>query len=258
MLQKTLALIYGGICYAAFLAVAVYAAGFIVGVLTPTTLDGVPGRPLSQALAIDIGLLALFAVQHSGMARPAFKRWWTRIVPEWAERSTYVLLSSVLMVALFAYWEPIGGVVWSVAAGGGAYVALLSLYAAGWVVLLYATFLIDHFDLFGLAQTWRRLTGAAHRGPQFHTPGLYRLVRHPLYVGWLMIFWAAPVMTSAHLLFALMTTAYILVAIRLEERDLIDVFGERYVEYRRHTPMLIPRFVPRTQRPGAEAKRLQG
>jgi protein-S-isoprenylcysteine O-methyltransferase Ste14 len=240
MLTRLFALFYGGACYALFLAVLVYAIGFIGGFLTPTMLDGVPTRPLWQALLVDVGLLTVFALQHSGMARPAFKRWWTRVIPEWAERSTYVLLSSLAMVVLFVYWEPIGGVIWN-ATGGVTFVALASLYAIGWAVLLYATFLIDHFDLFGLAQVWRRWTGTAGRTPQFHTPSLYRHVRHPLYVGWLMIFWAAPTMTVAHLVFALATTAYILLAIPLEERDLVATFGERYLQYRRTTPMLIPR-----------------
>ena len=257
MLRRFLAPVYGGVCYAVFLVVAVYGAGFIVGLATPTKLDGVPARPLSQALLIDLGLLVAFALQHSGMARPTFKRWWTRIVPEWAERSTYVLLSSLAMIALFVLWEPIGGVVWS-AAGGTAYAVVLGLNAVGWLVLLYATFLIDHFDLFGLAQTWRRWSGGARRVQQFHTPSLYRHVRHPIYVGWLMIFWAAPVMTLAHLVFALGTTAYILFAIQLEERNLVEVFGERYVEYRRHTPMLIPRLTPKGELRRGEADHLHG
>ena len=234
---------YGILSYVVFLAVFVYAIGFIGGFLTPTMLDGAPNRPLAEALAIDLGLLALFAIQHSGMARPAFKRWWTRIVPEAAERSTYVLLSSLLLVALFAYWEPIGGVIWSVQSET-ARATVIGLYAFGWLLLLYTTFLIDHFDLFGLTQVWRRLTNKSYRPPQFHTPFLYRLVRHPLYIGWLVIFWAAPVMTVAHLVFALMTTAYILIAIQLEERDLVDAFGDRYVEYKRRTPMIIPRLWP--------------
>jgi methanethiol S-methyltransferase len=239
MLSRLWALVYGGACYIAFLAVAVYGAGFIVGLFTPTMLDAVPDRPVSQALLIDLGLLVAFALQHSGMARPTFKRWWTRIVPVWAERSTYVLVSSLAMLVMFVYWAPIGGVVWSTP-GGAAYAAIAGLNVLGWLVLLYATFLIDHFELFGLAQVWRRWTGAADRGPTFHAPGLYRYVRHPIYVGWLMIFWAAPTMTFAHLVFALGATAYILVAIQLEERNLIETFGERYREYRRHTPMLIP------------------
>jgi protein-S-isoprenylcysteine O-methyltransferase Ste14 len=190
------------------------------------------------------------------MARPTFKRWWTRIVPEWAERSTYVLVSSLAMIALFALWEPIGAVVWS--AAGTAAAVILGLNAVGWLVLLYATFLIDHFDLFGLAQTWRRWSGGPRRVQKFHAPSLYRHVRHPIYVGWLTIFWAAPVMTLAHLVFALGTTAYILLAIQLEERNLIEAFGERYVDYRRHTPMLIPSLTPNEELRGGEADHLHG
>jgi len=237
--SRIVTLIYGVLCYAIFLAVFVYAIGFVAGFGTPTSLDATPDRPLIEALAIDLGLLAAFAVQHSGMARPAFKRWWTRIVPEPVERSTYVLVSSLAMGALFVLWSPIGGVMWE--AQGPARVAVLVLYGFGWVLLLYSTFLIDHFDLFGLRQVWRRLKGDAYVPPKFYTPSLYKLVRHPLYVGWLVIFWATPTMTVAHLVFAVMTTAYILIAIQLEERDLIDAFGETYVAYRRRTPMLVPR-----------------
>jgi protein-S-isoprenylcysteine O-methyltransferase Ste14 len=213
--------------------------GFIGGFLTPTMLDGVPDRPVGEALLIDLALLTVFALQHSIMARPAFKRWWTRIVPEAAERATYVLTSSIAIGALFYYWAPIGGVIWQ--ASGVLRVSLIGLYAFGWALLLYTTFLIDHFDLFGLTQVWRALTGQSYRPPQFHTPSLYRVVRHPLYIGWLTIFWAAPTMTISHLLFALGSTAYILIAIRFEERDLVSAFGERYVEYRERTPMLVPR-----------------
>ena len=246
MLTRSFALLYGAACYAVFLGVFVYAIGFIGGFMTPTMLDGVPTGSLSHALLVDIGLLGAFALQHSGMARPAFKRWWTQVVPEWAERSTYVLLTSVALVALFLWWEPIGGVVWS-AKSYVTYIAVVSLYALGGLVLLYTTFLIDHFDLFGLAQVWQRWTGRAARPPRFHTPSLYRHVRHPLYVGWLMIFWAAPLMTVAHLVFALATTAYILLAIPLEERDLISTFGVRYIEYRKSTPMLIPRLFTKSR-----------
>ncbi len=231
---------YGLICYAVSMAVFAYAAGFIGGFITPTLLDGAPSRPLGEALAIDLGLLALFALQYSIMARPAFKRWWTRFVPEATERSTYLLASSLALIAVFLFWEPIGGVVWSVAEGWER-TAVIGLYAFGWLLLLYTTFLIDHFDLFGLAQVWRNVRGKDYRPPQFRTPSLYRLVRHPLYVGWLVIFWAAPTMTVAHLVFAIMTTAYILIAIRLEERDLADAFGDDYADYRRRTPMLVPR-----------------
>lgn len=235
--------IYGLVCYAVFLGVFLYGIGFIGGFLTPTTLDGTPSRSLAGALVIDLGLLAAFALQHSIMARPAFKRWWTRIVPEAAERSTYVLASSLALVGLFVCWQPIGGAIWAVSEGF-ARDLIVGLYLFGWLLLLYATFLIDHFDLFGLAQVWRCLAGQSHRPPHFRTPSLYGVVRHPLYVGWLVIFWAAPVMTVAHLIFAVMTTAYILIAIQLEERDLVTAFGDDYVEYRRRTPMLVPRLWP--------------
>ena len=241
------AFLFGLVSYGLFLAVFVYAIGFIGGFLTPTMLDGAPRRPLLEAVAIDLGLLTLFAVQHSVMARPAFKRWWTRFVPESVERSTYVLFSSAALIALFLLWEPIGGVIWDTQ--GFARSAVLGLYALGWVVLLYSTFLIDHFDLFGLRQVWNRLKSNPYEAPRFYTPSLYRIVRHPLYVGWLMIFWAAPTMTVAHLIFALATTAYILIAIQLEERDLVAAFGDRYIDYRRGTPMLIPRLWRRRQPP---------
>ena len=241
-MSRIITLLYGVVSYAIFFAVFIYAIGFIGGFVTPTTLDGPQTRPLLEALTIDLALLAAFAVQHSGMARPAFKRWWTRIVPEPAERSTYVLVSSLLMVALFVHWEPIGGVIWQ--AEGAARTAVIGVYLFGWALLLYSTFLIDHFDLFGLKQVWRKLQSQPYRAPQFYTPSLYKLVRHPLYVGWLTIFWAAPTMTLAHLVFAVMTTAYILIAIQLEERDLVDAFGDTYRDYRRRTPMLVPRILP--------------
>src|SRR5690349_14481465 len=206
--------VYGVLCYALCLVAFVYAMGFIDGFLTPTMLDAPAQRPLGTALAVDVALLVAFALQHSGMARPAFKRWWTRIIPEAAERSTYVLVSSLAMIALFVYWQPIGGVIWDVG-GGSARTALIALYTFGWLLLLYTTFLIDHFDLFGLTQVWRRLRDKSYRAPQFRTPSLYKLVRHPLYIGWLIIFWAPPVMTAAHLVFAVLTTAYILLAIPL-------------------------------------------
>jgi methanethiol S-methyltransferase len=232
--------LFGVVSYLVFFAVFLYGIGFIGGFLTPTLLDGVPRASLSVALIVDLGLLAAFALQHSGMARPAFKRWWTRIVPEEAERSTYVLVSSLALVVLYVYWEPIGGVIWSLS--GVARSAVIALYLLGWVLLLYTTFLIDHFDLFGLKQVWRRLSNKAYRAPAFRTPSLYKLVRHPLYIGWLTIFWSAPTMTVAHLIFALGTTGYILIAIRWEENDLVTAFGSTYSDYRARTPMLVPRF----------------
>ena len=232
--------IHGILAYLVFFAVFLYGIGFIGGFLTPTMLDGIPDVSPGRAVLIDVLLLAAFAVQHSGMARPAFKRWWTQVVPEAAERSTYVLVSSLALAALYVFWEPIGGVVWS-AAPGGVRMSIIGLYLGGWALLLYVTFLIDHFDLFGLKQVWRRLYGKTYRAPMFRTPSLYKLVRHPLYIGWLTIFWAAPTMTAAHLIFALITTAYILVAIRWEERDLESAFGAAYTEYKNRTPMIVPR-----------------
>lgn len=231
---------YGILSYLIFLAVFLYGIGFIGGFLTPTSLDGVPTASLGHALTVDLSLLAAFALQHSGMARPAFKLWWKRFVPEAAERSTYVLVSSLALVALYVFWQPIGGVVWSVP-DGLARSSVIALYLLGWLLLLYTTFLIDHFDLFGLKQVSRRLFKKTYRAPVFRTPSLYKLVRHPLYIGWLTIFWAAPIMTVAHLIFALGTTAYILIAIRWEERDLVSAFGNVYEDYRARTPMLIPR-----------------
>jgi protein-S-isoprenylcysteine O-methyltransferase Ste14 len=244
--------VYGVVCY--FLAVAVlgYTCGFVGGFLTPTTLDGPARHALPFALGVDVALLAVFAVQHSGMARPAFKRWWTRTVPQAAERSTYLLASSIALGALMAFWEPIGGVVWQ-ATDAAARALIIGLYACGWVLLLYTTFLIDHFDLFGLKQVWRFLRGQRYQPPRFHTPSLYKAVRHPLYIGWLTIVWAAPTMTFAHLVFALGSTAYILIAIQLEERDLVDAFGATYRDYRARTPMLLPR-VPALARQEKAAK----
>jgi methanethiol S-methyltransferase len=231
--------LYGVVCYLVFFAVLLYAIGFIGGFLTPSQLDGAPRASLAWALSVDLGLLAAFAIQHSGMARPAFKRWSKHIVPEEAERSTYVLVSSLALVALFIFWEPIGGVIWRLE--GAVRTAVVGLYGFGWALLLYTTFLIDHFDLFGLKQVWRHLANKPYRAPAFRTPSLYKLMRHPLYIGWLVIFWSAPTMTVAHLVFALATTAYILIAIRWEERDLAVAFGDVYIDYRDRTPMLVPR-----------------
>jgi protein-S-isoprenylcysteine O-methyltransferase Ste14 len=231
-------LAYGVAAYLLFLATFLYAVGFIGGFATPTRLDGpADGNPLAAA-AIDLGLLAVFAVQHSGMARPGFKRWLTRFVPRPAERATYVLLSSAALLLLFALWRPFGGVIWDTA--GPARVAVYAVFAAGWLIVLATTFLIDHFDLFGLRQVVLFAAGRPYTPPRFVEPRPYRWVRHPLYVGWLTVFWAAPTMTAAHLLFAAGTTAYILAAIRLEERDLVAAHPE-YEAYRRRVPMLVPR-----------------
>ena len=231
---------YGLVAYAAFFATFLYAIGFIGNFGVPTSLDGEPTTRFVTALLVNLALLATFAIQHSGMARQGFKRWLTRYIPIEAERSTYVLITSVLLGAMFYCWQPMGGVIWEVS-NDAARVAILTIYMAGWALVLVSTYLIDHFDLFGLRQSWDCLRGRAYQPPQFATPGLYKMVRHPLYVGWLVVFWAAPTMTVAHLLFAAMTTAYILIAIQLEERDLVRFHGRSYASYRKQVPMLIPR-----------------
>jgi methanethiol S-methyltransferase len=237
-MKRILIFLYGVLSYATALVTLVYAIGFIGGFGVPISLDSPREISLGTALTIDLALLALFAVQHSVMARPAFKRRWTRIVPASAERSTYVLFSSLALILLFAYWQPLGGMIWSMTSSAGV-ITMYSLFAAGWALLLYVTFLIDHFDLFGLRQVWLTLRGKPYGTVPFVTPWLYRQVRHPLYIGWLMIVWATPVMTVSHLVFAAMCTAYILVAIRFEERDLIH-FHPEYAEYQRRVPMLLP------------------
>lgn len=241
--RRAIVFAYGCVCYAIFLATFLYAYGFVGNVLTPTSLDAKPapgGEGWLLAAAVNLGLLALFAVQHSVMARPWFKAWWTRLVPVAAERSTYVLFSSVALIALFALWRPIGGVVWD-AQHPAAVWGLRALMTLGWLLVLVSTFLIDHFDLFGLRQVWLYLRGKPYTPLRFRTPGPYARVRHPLYVGWLIGFWATPTMTAAHLLFAAVTTAYILAAIRWEERDLLEIHGRDYAEYRARVPMLVPR-----------------
>jgi len=239
-MQRIAVFVYGVLSYACFFATFLYAVGFIGGFGVPRSIDSPAEGTVVAAVLVDVLLLAVFALQHSVMARPAFKRWWTRIVPEPAERSTYVLFSSLALLLLFWQWRPIGGVVWQVETPAVA-AALYGLFAAGWLIVLVTTFLINHFDLFGLRQVWFYLRGEPYRPLGFVTPGPYRHVRHPLYVGWLLAFWATPTMTVAHLLFAAMTTSYILIAIRFEERDLLEFHGERYAEYRRSVPMLVPR-----------------
>ena len=235
---RTLAFLYGVACYAVFFVTYLYAAGFVGNFVVPKSLDSAPVGSFAVSLLVDVGLLGLFAVQHSVMARPAFKRVLTKFVPEAIERSTYVLASSLALILLFWQWRPLGGVVWDIqspALRG----AMVAAFAFGWLLILATTFLINHFDLFGLRQVWLHLLGRPYTKLAFTTPGPYRLVRHPLYVGWLTAFWATPVMTVTHLLFSVMTTAYILVAIRFEERDLVDAHPE-YAEYRRRVPMLNP------------------
>ena len=237
-MNRVVTLIYGAGSYAIFLLTFLYAIGFLGNVLVPKSLDSGPVGPLGTALLIDMGLLTLFAIQHSVMARPAFKQLLTRVVSPAAERSTYVLASSLALVALFWLWRPLGGVVWEVQHTVGR-ALLYGGFAAGWALVLVTTFVINHFDLFGLRQAWQHFRGQQQEPLRFVTPFLYRVVRHPLYVGWLLAFWSTPTMTVTHLLFAAVTTAYILVAIRLEERDLMDAHAE-YTAYRSRVPMLLP------------------
>lgn len=238
-MKRIAAFVYGVVCYAAFFATFLYAVGFLGNFAVPKSIDSGPTGSVFTALAVDGALLALFALQHSIMARPWFKRAWTRYVPEPVERSTYVLFSSAALMFLFWQWQPIGGVIWSVDSGIGKSV-ILGFYALGLLIVLTSTFLINHFDLFGLRQVYLYLAGRKYTHLEFRTPFFYRYVRHPLYVGWLLTFWAAPVMTVAHLFFAVMTTAYILVAIRFEEADLMSAHGDKYGQYRKQVPMIIP------------------
>jgi methanethiol S-methyltransferase len=237
-MKRALVFLYGILCYAVFFGVFLYGIGFLGNLVVPKTVDSPREVAIGTALATNLGLLLLFALQHSVMARPAFKQWWTRLVPQAAERSTYVLFSSLALAVLYWLWQPMGGKVWTFQAPA-AVASLYSIYVLGCVLLLYSSFLINHFDLFGLRQVWLQAAGKPYTALKFSTPWLYQQVRHPLYVGWLMIFWATPTMTVAHLVFAVMTTAYILVAIRLEERDLVAAHPE-YAEYRRRVPMLLP------------------
>jgi methanethiol S-methyltransferase len=238
--NRILVFTYGTVAYAICLGVFLYAVGFIGNFAVPKAMDSGRQVPLAQALLINSLLLGVFAIQHSVMARSWFKRWLTRAIPVAAERSTYVLLSSLALILLFWQWQPMGGTIWNVQSPVGR-ALLLGLYAAGWVQVLFTTFLINHFDLFGLRQVYLHLRGKTVTPLKFVTPGPYKIIRHPLYVGWLTVFWATPTMTIAHLLFALLTTAYILAAIQFEERDLVRAHGQEYAEYRQNVPMFIPR-----------------
>jgi len=232
---------YAALTYVFFLLTFLYAIAFVDDLpFVPKTLDSGAEGPLASALIVNALLLGLFAVQHSVMARPVFKRWWTRIVAPPIERTTFVLLASAALVVLYVFWRPLLTPIWSVPPGPLA-TTLLVLSLAGWSIVLISTFLINHFELFGLAQVWNRIRGESAPAPEFRTPAFYRWVRHPLYVGFIIAFWATPRMTLGHLIFAVGTLGYILIAIQLEEHDLVGVFGQRYLAYRRQVGMLVPK-----------------
>ncbi|TLY49006.1 MAG: isoprenylcysteine carboxylmethyltransferase family protein [Gammaproteobacteria bacterium] len=238
-MSRLLALFYGFVCYLAFLATFLYAIAFVSG-FAPKHIDNGATAPFVIALTLDLALLGLFAVQHSGMARPAFKRWWTRFVPESIERSTYVLVSSLALIVLFWQWRPLPQLLWQVD-GELARAAMYALAALGWLLVLSSSFLINHFDLFGLRQVWSFANRRTAPDTPFVTRAFYRIVRHPLMLGFLIAFWATPTMSVGHLLFTLMTTGYIVVAVKfLEERDLVAQLGETYRDYQRRVPMLLP------------------
>ena len=237
-MSRALTLAYALAAYAFFFVVFLYAIAFVGDLPVPRTIDAGPASPVGSALVIDVLLLGVFAVQHSVMARPAFKRAWTRVVPASVERSTYVVASSLALALLFWGWRPIGGAVWNLT--GSAALALWGLFILGWLVVLASTFMLSHFELFGLTQAWAAFRDRAAPVMAFRTPLLYGLVRHPIMLGFVIAFWATPRMTLGHLLFALATTGYILIALQFEEADLTAVFGQAYADYRQRTPMLIP------------------
>jgi protein-S-isoprenylcysteine O-methyltransferase Ste14 len=247
-MSRILALLYGATCYAVFFATFLYSIGFVSGLGVPKHIDNGPTGDFAGALLVDVLLLGVFAVQHSGMARPGFKRRWTKLVPGPIERSTYVLVSSLVLILLFWLWRPLPQVVWQID-NGMVRMVVLGIAALGWLLVLTGTFMINHFDLFGLQQVWRYSRGVRDDGSvaPFVTRAYYRIVRHPLMLGFLIAFWATPTMTLGHLLFALATTGYILIAVKfLEERDLVAMYGDAYRDYQRRVSMILP--LPRRSR----------
>ena len=238
-MSRFIAFLYGFAAYLVFFFTFLYAIGFVTGLLVPKTIDTGTVVPLVEALVINVLLMSLFAIQHSVMARRQFKEWWTQYVPKSVERSTYVLLASLALVLLFWQWRPIPAIVWQVADPQIA-MAITAVSLVGWLLVLISTFLINHFELFGLHQVANNLAGRPMPALRFKTPVLYKVVRHPIYLGFIIAFWVAPVMTVGHLLFAAVTTAYIFVGIALEERDLTELFGDEYRRYRERVSMLVP------------------
>jgi protein-S-isoprenylcysteine O-methyltransferase Ste14 len=237
---RFIAFLYGAASYVVFFVTFLYAIGFVSGLVVPKTIDtGTAAVPLVEALIVNLLLMSVFAIQHSVMARKQFKRWWTQFVPKSVERSTYVLFSSLALVLLFWQWRPIPTVIWQVTDPQIASV-IRGVAFVGWLIVLTSTFLINHFELFGLHQVANNLAGRPMPAPRFRTPLYYNFVRHPIYLGFIIAFWAAPSMTAGHLLFAVVTTAYIVVGILLEERDLVDLFGDDYRRYKNRVSMLVP------------------
>lgn len=251
LMKRILTVGYGATAYLLFLAAFLYLVGFVGNFLVPRTVDRGLSAPVGQAVLVDVLLLAAFGVQHSVMARPAFKAWWTRFVPSSIERSTYVLLSSAVLVLLYWQWRTLPAVIWDVWQPAGR-LTLWTLFWLGWVIALVSTFMVSHFDLFGLRQVYLAWRGKPYTHIGFHARWLYRLVRHPLMLGFVIAFWAIPTMTAGHLLFSIAMTGYILVATQLEERDLVAVLGDQYREYRRTVPMLVP-FSKRPRHPAETA-----